>query len=151
MRPSSILFVILLLGGVWYLYTQQQQQQKEKLLSPTNPNPNPLLHRGSATAASGTAMAPASQAFVGCYHDKAERALPVALGTEVTLVQCRELARSRGLPLAGMQSQNSHQHQLGQCWGGHDGTQYGPGGACQNTPDGNKIGGAWTNALYRTL
>ena len=28
MRPSSIVFVILLLGGVWYLYTQQQQQQK---------------------------------------------------------------------------------------------------------------------------
>ena len=82
---------------------------------------------------------------------KAQRALPVALGTEVTLAQCREMARSRGLPFAGMQSQNSHQHQLGQCWGGHDGTQYGPGGACQNTPDGNKIGGAWTNALYGTL
>ena len=143
MRLSSIVFVILLLGGVWYLYTQQQQQQKV--------TPTPLLHRRLAAAASNTAMAPASQAFVGCYHDKAQRALPVARCTGVTLAQCRELARSRGLPFAGMQSQNSHQHQLGQCWGGHDGTQYGPGGACQNTPDCNKIGGAWTNALYRTL
>lgn len=97
--------------------------------------------------------------YLGCYKDKATRALPEQLESAKSFIRwkidgynfkkvidvCAERARARGLTLFGVQF-------WGECWGGEQSAiyySYGKESRPQRCFKG--IGGSWTNAVYKLI
>ena len=90
---------------------------------------------------------PPGPAYLGCFTDGEQRALPIWLGENHTVESCRAAARAAGLPYFGLQW-------YGHCFGGwapgyeqvHDGECNTP---C-NANGAQTCGGGWRNSIYQT-
>lgn len=92
-------------------------------------------------------FSPQTSAYVGCFTDDANRALPTNFGGGHTIESCMAVAQANGYAYAGLQW-------YGQCFAGNSlGYVQVSDGEC-NTPcdanSGQTCGGAWRNSVYAT-
>ena len=94
-----------------------------------------------------TGSAPSGPAYLGCFTDDENRALPVLLGTGHTVESCIQTAADNGYSFAGLQY-------YGYCFAGN-GAGYAQvsDGECNTPCDANPsemCGGGWRNSIYTT-
>ena len=92
-----------------------------------------------------TAYIPRIKGFYNgkCYRDRRRRALPYFMGRINDTKKCIKKAGERGFPYPGLQYG-------GECWGGWTPNKYGSARNCNRRRGGQKMGGTWSNNVYRT-